>query len=136
MSISAYIKRMNSEFIYLKWYMKLCILLPFVRAIHPTSWDRLVISWPDYTYYELWYFFISRLLEATLFYSLSKITEYPLLFLLALMGYGKVWDEVYTPFNYRIGELLWCLTVILITYIQWSKSRRNSSYGSASGGPS
>lgn len=114
-----FVSRLYKEFNYMKWYIKLCVLLPFIRTIHPKNWDTLVTSWPDYTYHELWYFYNSRLLEATLFYTLSKVADMPLLFIFALMGFGKVWDETYTPFAYRIGELIWFIIVILITYIEW-----------------
>lgn len=120
-----FLRNLCREFFYMKWHLKLCIILPIVRCIHIPSWDTLYLSsWPDYSYTEMWYFVISRMLEFVMYFSLSKITGYPLLLLFALLGLGKFWDESYTPFAYRIGELAWTITVISITYIQWRNTCR------------
>lgn len=105
----------------MKWYVKLCILLPFIRGIHFDSWNQLSESWPDYTYWELWFYFTSILLENALFYSVSKLLNCPLIFLLALMSFGEMFVQSSTPFEYSAIAVVWRALIILITCINLFK---------------
>lgn len=115
-----------SEIINFKFRHVACIVPAFARLYHPDSWNAICPAFAEfhYTYYSLWYYTLSRLLELFVYYTISVEIKSFTFLIIAIACIGKIIDEGVCPFHFYIGEYLYWVVTVAIVFNVWYIKRR------------
>lgn len=90
------------------WTIWCAIYMMFLRLCRFNGDDSVVPQWSmiGYTYHDVWYNAITRVMELMVFSGLYHYTKNRWMLLFAFWGFWKILDELCVPFYYWHGEFV------------------------------
>ncbi len=127
--VQKFIVKIQDEYKELYWYEKGVFLLFIIRTWHPAIMDVPVPIFseehPEYTYFVLWYFLCTALVELGLFYILYRRTTSLLTLAGVFWAIGKVVDQFSAAaIEWSASEVIWILVVVIYIYTVWKRTQR------------